>query len=377
MRQLSMYRAVALIVVSCSLGASPSVAAQAPIAEPARVLERVEAPFPPAAKAAGVEGEVRFHATVDASGRVQRVDVDSVPQPGLGFEDVVRAAVSRWRFAPALLRGKPSESNYNGLLQFTLTLPGQAMLGATSLATWNAVRLTMRELGIPIDKAEDRTQLLTTGPFRYIAVKLPDAATLSLPPGYKPDRLTLHVYVTPGMQPARIAVGSIMDVVPMAANERNRFVMYGDESVARWFLSELARRMGVKMEPMAASAQRRAAQSQALMPPGMTDPCSTKAARMVDPAGSSITAPKKLYNVQPMYPSDQLEARKTATVVFRGEITEHGTLVNPTMTEPAGAPASFVASAQLAFGLWKFAPGQQDGCPVRVKGEFRSEFKLE
>ncbi|MBM3820837.1 MAG: hypothetical protein FJW14_17725 [Acidimicrobiia bacterium] len=63
-------------------------------------------------------------------------------------------------------------------------------------------------------------------------------------------------------------------------------------------------------------------------------------------------------------------------IAFHGQITEHGTLVNPTMTEPADAPRSFVTSAQLAFGLWRFSPGQAQGCPVRVNATFESSFRL-
>jgi TonB family protein len=336
-----------------------------------------------AAKQAAVDGDVSFRATIDAAGRAQRVDIESVSQPGLGFEEAARAAVSRWRFAPALLRGVPFESEYLGTLRFTLTLAGEAMLSATSRETWKATRDMMHDLKIPVETADDRSQLLTSGPVRYVALKLPDAASLGLTPGFRPNRLTLHVYVTPGMQPARVAVGSVMDLESMVTNDTSRLMAYGHEAISNWFLSELARRMGVRMEPMAASAERRAAQSQALMPPGLSDPCSTAPARLMNmpKAGepqnaNSVKRPQLLDEVKPVYPKDQLEARKIATILFHGEITEHGTLVNPTMTEPANAPMSFVTSAQLAFGLWRFSAAQGQGCPVRVNAVFQSTFKL-
>jgi len=360
-----------------------SAPAPAQVAEPARVLERSEPAFPLAAKQAGVEGDVPFRATIDAAGRLLDLHIESVPQPGLGFEEAARSAISRWRFAPALLRGVPVESEYVGTVRFTLTLHGEAMLSAPSRETWDATRAMAHELKIPVDTADDHSQLLTSGPVRYVALKLPDPASLGLPPGFRPNRVTIHVYVTPGMEPARVAVGSVMDIEPIAETDRRRFVVYGHDVIADWFLAELARRMGVRMEPMAASAERRAAQSRALMPPGLSDPCSTGPAHLVDspaaggPKGSSaVKFAKLLHEVKPTYPKDQLEARKFATIVFHGEITEHGTLVNPTMTEPADAPVSFVTSAQLAFGLWRFSPAQAQGCPVRMNAVFESNFTL-
>jgi TonB family protein len=365
-----------------AVGCPADAAAQMPV--PAKVIERGEPVFPDAARRSGVEGDVKFRAAIDANGRVERVEIDSVPEPDLGFEEAVRAAVSRWQFAAARLRDAPVASEYAATLRFTLSLPGQGMLSSSSHDTWTAVRAMMRRLKIPVDKADDSMQLLTSGPFRYTAVPLPDAATLSAPPGFRPDRVRLHIYVTPGMQPARVAVGSVMDLEAIASNDRRRLTVYGHEVIARWMLTTLAQRMGVRTEALAASADRRAEQSRALMPAGLTDPCSIKPAQLMattaaataQPNLPTVKPPRLLDRVEPMYPSDQLDARKRALIVFTGEITEHGTLVNPTMTAPADAPASFVSAAQLAFGLWRYAPPEAQGCPVRVNATFTSSFTL-
>jgi TonB family protein len=368
-------------VAGVALEGAPEAAAQ--LAVPAKIVERAEPVFPDLARGSGVEGDVKFRAAVDANGRVERVEIDSVPEPGLGFEEAVRAAVSRWRFAAARLRDVPVASEYGGTLRFTLSLPGQAMLSASSEDTWTAVRAMVRQLKVPVDKADDKTQLFTSGSLGYLALKLPDAATLNLLPGFRPDRLRLHIYVTPAMQPARVAVGSVMDVVAISPNDTRRFTVYAHEAIARWMLTELARRMGVRMEDMAASAERRAEQSRALMPAGLSDPCTTKPAQLVVMGAAAaqqnlptIKQPQVLERIQPMYPSDQLEARKKALIAFRGEITEHGTLVNPTMTEPADAPASFVSATQLAFGMWRFAPMEVQGCRARASASFTSSFIL-
>jgi TonB family protein len=360
--------------------ATPKAATQ--LAEAPVLIDRVDPIFPAAARAAGVEGDVRFRASIDASGRVEQVHVQSVPEPGLGFEDAVRAAVSRWRFTPGRLRGVPTPSEYEGVLEFTLTLRGQAMLSASSSDTWKAVRALAGMLRIPIEKADDAAQLLTSRATRYSTLRLP-ASTVDPPAGFAPDRVTLYVYVTPGMEPARVSVGSIMRLWAVARDDGRTLVSYGHDAIARWFLSELARYMGVQMETLSASAERRAAQSRKLMPAGLSDPCTTAPAglvRMPRPDETHtpvLTRPRPLvHDIKPTYPADQLEARKSARILFRGEITEHGTLINPPMTEPVDAPASFVSAAQLAFGLWRFTPGETQGCPVRVDASFESSFVL-
>jgi hypothetical protein len=256
------------------------------------------------------------------------------------------------------------------------------MLSASSRDTWNAVRGLVRRLRIPIDKDDDARQLVTSGSTRYAALRLPDPAVLQLPPGFIPERFTLNVYVTPRMEPARVSVGTVMDVRSIAESDRRRLVVYGHDEIARWFLSELARYMNVRMEPLSGSAEGRAAQSRELMPVGLNDPCTAAPARLLpmpspkEAQTSQVKRPRPLHDIKPTCPVDQLDARKTATILFHGEITEHGTLVNPTMTEPADAPASFVTAAQLAFGLWRFTPAETQGCPVRVNATFASAFVL-
>jgi hypothetical protein len=287
--------------------------------------------------------------------------------------------VSRWRFSPALLRGNAVASDYFGTLRFDLNLPGQGILSASSKDAWRAVREMLRQLKVPVEKVDDANQTVTSGRVRYVALPLPPPASLGLPPGFQPERLILHIYVTPGMEPARVSVGSVLQVEPIASNDARHLTAYGLNAIGGWFLEELARRMGARMAVMSASAERRAAQARELMPPGLTDPCATTPAQLLDPQTTTpaqVSLPRKIYGLQPNYPKDQIEANKTAQIKFHGEITEHGTLINPTMTEPANAPASFVAAAQLAFGQWRFAPSQVQGCPARTNGTFTSTFNL-
>lgn len=79
-----------------------------PLTEGPSLLDFVEAPYPEAALAAGVQGEVRLFIEIDAEGKVTRVDVQEEPTiPGeagpqtLGFGESARLAAQGWTFSPA------------------------------------------------------------------------------------------------------------------------------------------------------------------------------------------------------------------------------------------------------------------------------------
>jgi TonB family protein len=358
-----------------------SAAAGQPLAVPAKVLERTEPVFPLQARAAGIEGDVRFRADITSTGTVERVEILSVPQADVGFEAAVTTAVSRWRFSPGLLRGAPVPSEYRGTLSFSLRLPGQAIFAASSKDAWTAVLDLFRQFKIPVETRDNVNQLVKSGRVRYLALPLPDLASISRPPGFRPERLTIHVFVTPGIEPARVSIGSVTELEPIASNDTRNYKSYDPDPVARWFFEELSRRLGARMEMLAASAERRAEQARTLMPVGLTDACATAPAKLVPRSAKTsgsgvVTAPERLYRVEPDYPRELAEARTGGLVIFHGEITEHGTLINPEMTSPANAPPAFVAAAQLAFAQWRFFPPKENGCPARVEGVFTVQFTV-
>lgn len=112
-------------------GAAPIVAA--PI-EPAaierpRTCTRFERPtviergpvmgYPDAARADGAEGRLVLRVHLDAAGRIERVEVESAVHPAIERE--ARAALRRWRFAPARRCGRPVAGTYVIARRFELT----------------------------------------------------------------------------------------------------------------------------------------------------------------------------------------------------------------------------------------------------------------
>lgn len=83
-------------------GAPPDAPAEAelpPLVKDPALLDFVQAPYPPAAEAAGVEGSVRLLLEIDAAGAVTRVTV--VTPAGNGFDEAAVEAARRFRFSPA------------------------------------------------------------------------------------------------------------------------------------------------------------------------------------------------------------------------------------------------------------------------------------
>ncbi len=66
--------------------------------------------YPVTAQLTRVNGTVVVAASVNAKGRVDKVDVVHCDQPNMGFEDSALDAVKAWRFKPATKAGEPVES---------------------------------------------------------------------------------------------------------------------------------------------------------------------------------------------------------------------------------------------------------------------------
>lgn len=82
-----------------------------------RKLKEVQPRYTRRARKACIEGSMILQAVISKEGRV--VDI-AVLRPLPGLTDAAVDAVSRWRFEPATLRGRPVEANYNLAINFRL-----------------------------------------------------------------------------------------------------------------------------------------------------------------------------------------------------------------------------------------------------------------
>ena len=86
---------------------------------PARLLEGVQAEYPPAARRAGIEGVVKALAQVDATGAVTGLRV--VVGPGYGLDENAAEVFWQWVFEPATENCAPVESAVWIIHEFQLT----------------------------------------------------------------------------------------------------------------------------------------------------------------------------------------------------------------------------------------------------------------
>jgi protein TonB len=76
------------------------------VIDPGRIIHRVQPVYPPLAKQAGVQGEVKLRAVIGTNGTVREV----VPVSGhLLLIAAAKDAVQQWRYQPTLLNGQPVE----------------------------------------------------------------------------------------------------------------------------------------------------------------------------------------------------------------------------------------------------------------------------
>src|SRR3954470_20387636 len=104
-------QALAACLTLCAAAAAaahePAEVDHAPDAAPV-LIERVEALYPPEARAAGLSATVGLELTVEADGHVSGVKV--VRAAGFGFDDSAVAAARQMHFRAAMHDGKPVAS---------------------------------------------------------------------------------------------------------------------------------------------------------------------------------------------------------------------------------------------------------------------------
>lgn len=82
-------------------------------------LSRTPPRYPYQAKRRGIEGWVRVSFTVTEDGNVEDVIVEEADPPGM-FEQAAVAAVSKWKFKPPVVDGRPTAGRAEQLVEFKL-----------------------------------------------------------------------------------------------------------------------------------------------------------------------------------------------------------------------------------------------------------------
>ena len=336
---------------------SSAASAHGQTASPTPLSGNPQPVYPAVARQDTIEGSVEFYAIVNSDGAVESVTVTRVPREGAGFERAVEETVKKWRFQPAMQGTTAVVSTYAGSIRFALSIPGEWIFPVPSKVAGAAIQKVADDLDLRVETKDQDHQFLLTQFLTYRGRPLPDVEALALQLGNIPDKIQFQFYVSPGLEPARVAIGTIIQTTAISTNGRREATAYGRDAVRVWFLS------------------RRAEQTARLLPAGTAEPCGTRPASIL-PAKSSqlVTAPKAFHRVRPVYPKELLDSRKGGSIVFEAEVTEHGTLTGIRHRSPADAPTDFKLASQLAAGLWRFEPGKSGTCPTRVRATLAMSF---
>jgi protein TonB len=88
------------------------------VAELPVLIGEVKAPYPPAARKAGIEGQVILLLTIDESGKVARVR--KVAGPGHGLDEAAVVAAGQFTFKPARYNGAPVATEIRYVYSFEI-----------------------------------------------------------------------------------------------------------------------------------------------------------------------------------------------------------------------------------------------------------------
>jgi hypothetical protein len=240
-------------------------------------------------------------------------------------------------------------------------LPGEVIYPMSSKEVWTVALGVVNDLGYKPDKTDEANQILVTRWHDYAGNDLPDPSAFPITALDRPARLQLHVSVFPRLEPARVAVGTILELERRDPNGSGYIWVYAADALDQWFLRKLSERVGVQPEPVAATEDGRRQQSARLLPAGLASDCVTNPPARK--SGEKFTSAHKLSDVRPIYPANHIPGGPDTTVRLTAFLTEHGTLINLAPSKSNTNP-DFVKSALGAASLWRFEPVIMNGCPM-------------
>jgi TonB family protein len=340
----------ALPLLQESAVSSLKVTGPKPLASNERIV------YPARAREQAIAGPVRFRIRVSAEGTVESVEVEQVPEAGLGFEEAVRKAVGRWRFEPARSGDVAVPLTVETQLRFQLLPEAEKaidkLLGEFQQA-WNegrvAAMIALMDSGellhgqetpswIPLAAEKSRDWLA--------ARRDADAGSLALE-----------------LRSIKFLWANLAEVVlqfqrpgssPEATARTGSVTSYLRNDETRWRIVRFGSRPFEPLKPKRADS------------PEADSPEPQR-------AGGEIVPPRKVHHVNPKYPDDAKQKGKQGTVVVECTIDRKG---NVTSAEVIFGPAELVRAAQDAVRQWRYTPTLLNGVPVLVIMTVTVNFRL-
>src|SRR5262244_238719 len=131
-----------LLVPWLALAQAAAPAPEPVLTRPPQLERFVEAPYPPEAEAAKLEGKVLLEVDISATGDVTRAEV--IEPAGHGFDEAAVTAVRQFHFTPAEVDGKPAAVRIRYVYDFVLRPAPVEVPAAAPVAEEGAVNLRGR-----------------------------------------------------------------------------------------------------------------------------------------------------------------------------------------------------------------------------------------
>lgn len=228
---------------------------------------------------------------------------------------------------------------------------------------WRRVQTRLEELGLSKDKL-DRTNQVTITNWRNVNAKGMEWLRVPpLPEPYVAERVRFEVFVSPFTEPARVYVGSMMEVIDRVASSRARATTYNLAELNAALMAEITRALGADGMLIPQDSERRRQLALSVLG-DEADNCLRQASI---PKDGKVTSPRKVpvSQFEVLFPAGGSDQRKAGTVRVEFSVLEDGGVTGVRLLDPPlGDP--FEASAMGAASLLIYSPGRRDGCPVPI-----------
>jgi len=243
------------------------------------------------------------------------------------------------------------------------------MYALPSRQVWDAALATLKRAHLGITEIDRGAQAAVTAMSDFDRAKMP---LPELPARYQPRKVQFHMFVSPFAEPARVYVGSILQVDDSFAPDMTAY-LYGVPGLEGWLFGELEAVLGQGGRTMPATPEAREALAQSLGASASSSGCAGVGGSV--PAGAQVKEPQpiKITRVQPVYPGKGEYAG--GIVKVEATLQEDGSIVGARALQNAGPSAQYARAAVEAVRLWRYRPTRVGDCPMQIVMTVRVEFR--
>ena len=232
-----------------------------------------------------------------------------------------------------------------------------------STEAWRLAQQRLSELGLATDKVDRANQVVLTRWRDFGARGMEWLPAPALARGYIAARVRFEVFVSPYAEPARVYVGSFIEVRQQGVPENRGAVLDNNAAANSALLSEIARALREDGVPIPRDPEQRRKLALSILVDA-ADRCLQQGPPLADPKGLPVKPPEKI-------PVSQFEIEFPLAAATRGEgavqagftVQEDGA-VSDVHLLGAHPGYQFEIAAMGPLSLPPYSPTKVDGCPV-------------